>query len=251
MQATTLQAKFGFQDADLSTPAHDALMVWLDQNVESYLLSLYGPSYLPPKVTGDLIYQMKDRVNALICKLSNAAQEYEVDDPGLRSWEKSARDRQRQSIAGDLEKARKWEIPQPPSEIWIKIDTSNAGYSVKSFLPDRFRVAKKVWEFPIMTGRDFMVGFVDMAVMAEVVDGLSYDNQKDPEQLPGELSAYGTAYEYLFEVKPSIQSVGELIRQIRMYQQYKAGRYVVVSPDDRFASTLNGQGIGFLKAPAQ
>ena len=58
-------------------------------------------------------------------------------------------------------------------------------------------------------------------------------------------------YHYGFEVKPSIRSIGEVVRQIRMYQEFTKGtKWLVVSPDDRFANTLEEQGIGFLKAPA-
>ena len=33
-KAKTLQQRFGFIDADLKTPEHDEIMLWLDQNVE-------------------------------------------------------------------------------------------------------------------------------------------------------------------------------------------------------------------------
>lgn len=49
-----------------------------------------------------------------------------------------------------------------------------------------------------------------------------------------------------FEVKTKIQSLGELIRQIRFYEEYKKGKYFVVSPESQYASLLNEQGIGFV-----
>lgn len=160
-RATTLQQKFGFQDADLSTPVHDALMVWLDQNVESVLLNRYS------------------RPRA-------------VENPRY--------------IQGGPRRT-----------------------------PDEFvRILNKVWEKPISAKNGFLVGFVDMRV-----DVLF--NPLDDD--------YWNWEPFLFEVKPAIYSVGELIRQIRMYQQYQEGTYIVVSPDDRFASVLAGQGIEFLKAP--
>ena len=54
----------------------------------------------------------------------------------------------------------------------------------------------------------------------------------------------------IFEAKTSIRSLGELIRQIRLYQEYRKGHYIVVSPDDRFAEVLRGQGIQFIKYEA-
>ena len=78
------------------------------------------------------------------------------------------------------------------------------------------------WEKPVMDG-SYIIGFVDLAV-----NGYLY-----------------------FEVKPSIPSLGELIRQIQMYRAYsKTGeKYFVVSPDDRFRKMLESQDIGFVKCP--
>ena len=39
----------------------------------------------------------------------------------------------------------------------------------------------------------------------------------------------------------------EVIRKIRLYQEYRKGHYIVVSPDDKFADILRGQGIQFVK----
>lgn len=54
-----------------------------------------------------------------------------------------------------------------------------------------------------------------------------------------------------FEVKTAIPNLGELLRQIRLYQHYSrpGTHYVVVSPDDRDSSLLNDQGILLYKCP--
>jgi hypothetical protein len=51
-----------------------------------------------------------------------------------------------------------------------------------------------------------------------------------------------------FEVKATMPSAGELIRQIHMYQEYVQGQWVVGSPDDRHRGILGSQGIEFYKA---
>lgn len=33
----TLQQRFGFQDSDLTTPQHDEMMLWLDENIDTVL----------------------------------------------------------------------------------------------------------------------------------------------------------------------------------------------------------------------
>lgn len=57
-------------------------------------------------------------------------------------------------------------------------------------------------------------------------------------------------HELYFEIKPVIPSVGELIRQLRMYQSYiDQGSWYVVSPDTRFRTMIEGQNFGFIEAP--
>ena len=65
------------------------------------------------------------------------------------------------------------------------------------------------------------------------------------------MSDHWQAMPVYFEVKATLPSAGELIRQIRMYQEYVQGEWVVVSPDDRHRSILESQGIRFYPAPAR
>jgi len=88
------------------------------------------------------------------------------------------------------------------------------------------------WEHVIHTNNNgAIMGFVDLAITAKT-------------------SPRNTSL--LIEAKAEIPSLGELIRQIRMYQDGRSGLYgdhvwVVISPDDRFASKLEEQYIRFLK----
>lgn len=94
-----------------------------------------------------------------------------------------------------------------------------------------FYISHKIWEQPIVTGHNnFTIGFVDMYVIA---------TDKNTLRDLG----------YCFEVKSSIPSLGEVIRQIRMYEQHCQSnpKFVVVSPDNRFEPALKSQGIGFVK----
>lgn len=50
------------------------------------------------------------------------------------------------------------------------------------------------------------------------------------------------------EIKPVIRSAGELIRQLRQYENYD-WKVAVVSPDDRFRAIIEKQGFIFIKAP--
>ncbi len=111
----------------------------------------------------------------------------------------------------------------------------------------------KVWEKPILSNNyksTYTIGFVDMVVRYSTPSHIARYNTKTEsvdfvvEQSDAqELTAY-------FEVKPSVPSLGEVIRQVRMYQTHTGdASWFIVSPDDRFAEQLRDQGIGFVKVP--
>lgn len=110
---------------------------------------------------------------------------------------------------------------------------------------------KKQWEYTVESG-NFVVGFIDMALTYTVFDlwikGIKWDNKpKGIESAPEWFVGHGRKTIFL-EVKTSIRSLGELIRQIRLYQNYlKEKKFVVVSPEDQHVDTLESQGIGFIK----
>lgn len=108
--------------------------------------------------------------------------------------------------------------------LWLD---ANAEQVVKDLFGDKTYPTRKVWEYPVMSGvsKQYCIGFVDMLIHC---DGIWCD--------------------VAVEIKTSIPSLGELIRQIRMYQQYlKKIPFVIISPDDRFQSALESQGIKFYK----
>lgn len=113
----------------------------------------------------------------------------------------------------------------------------------KDSIIDQIEIEKKVWEHPIQSlsrGGNYLIGFVDLYVHISIVcrDG----------------SARGTrrfTLNIYFEVKPKIQSLGEVIRQIRKYESNvgtSSSIFVVVCPDNKFEQKLREQGIGFVKA---
>mgnify|MGYP006921367757 CR=1 FL=1 len=102
------------------------------------------------------------------------------------------------------------------------------------------KINKKIWECPV-TDRNYTIGFIDMKVSYWIPGELYfYPEEKRFQAGVKEISSY-------FEVKPSIPSLGEVIRQIRMYQTYTSGRWFVVSPDAKFKAQLLAQGIGFVE----
>jgi hypothetical protein len=191
-RAKTFIERHGFKDKELSTPAHDAIMEWLDENI----VDVAGPIIL-------------DSVRARV----------------------------------DNELAR--------------LNENNLTASNQPYAPKILK-AWTVWEPPVCAPNKFLVGFIDMEATF-LVDCPYLDHIKksgtpyasrDPQDYDREWIPSKVEKVLLFEVKTTIESKGELFRQLNMYQQYRPGTYVVVSPDDRSRNSIERQGFRFIKVPS-
>jgi len=50
-KAKSVQERFGFLDEDLKTPAHDALMFWIDENIAEILAEVFNLTIAPKILT--------------------------------------------------------------------------------------------------------------------------------------------------------------------------------------------------------
>lgn len=105
--------------------------------------------------------------------------------------------------------------------------------------PLEIEVSDILVEKPILNGT-YIVGFSDIRVnyYIKILSKTGDDNNnatlgKMPESL-------------IIEVKTKIPSVGELLRQIEMYQQYAPScNFCIVSPDTKYKDFIKKQGICF------
>lgn len=202
-KAKTLQERFGFSDPDLKTPKHDAIMLWLDGEMENILA---------------------ERCHGSVWKF-------------IASVDGSWFGRSDREVFGEADALMEQLGPQAMRDLAI---SGSPSLSVK-----------KTWECPILN-KNYTIGFADMRVRwsAQVVD-MRFVYSSPLRHLESRISEREEHPVY-FEVKPSIPSAGELLRQIRMYQTYtEYAKWFVVSPDDRFRSIIEEQGVGFIKAPSE
>ena len=256
----TLQQRFGFLDNDLKTSSHDEVMTWLTEHIEQVIIELFWDSDWPveerqlleqearaivDQTAAAMVLSEWEAREALARKIGLTAA-YAADAVQRAAIERSIPDLMRasqQQAAEHRRRLTKLALPQRPL----------------------FAVDKVVWELPIQTDGKFIVGFVDLYVevrqprlalagytYAEGSTGTEgYRRAPDPSTLRAVVSDHWKLLQVYFEVKATLPSAGELIRQIRMYQEYVQGQWVVVSPDDRHRSILEGQGILFYKAPGR
>ena len=100
---------------------------------------------------------------------------------------------------------------------------------------------KSKWEMPIIKGShqySSIVGYIDMTCQFSAIPNKS--NSEDDRSF----------FNVAIEVKSRISNIGEVVRQINQYRAFfRADRFYICSPDDRFVSILESQNIGFIKAP--
>jgi hypothetical protein len=115
-------------------------------------------------------------------------------------------------------------------------------------------VDSKIWEAPVLD-RTFTIGFVDMLcnfVVPELVRGCQEWGMRLSHGLCDQCVLETLRYRIsvAFEVKTEIPSIGETVRQIRLYQTYmRDSQFFVVTPDLRWQDLLRGQGIGVVAYP--
>jgi hypothetical protein len=108
--------------------------------------------------------------------------------------------------------------------------------------PRRTLKVRSQWEVPIMSGQ-YTIGFLDMVAQCEFL-GLSVSWERT--QADRKLDVRQETVGLNFEVKSDIPSIGELIRQINFYRQYRPGHYIIVSADGRWKKQIESQGMTFL-----
>lgn len=147
-------------------------------------------------------------------------------------------------VEGVAKEIIEWTDVWPARLVGLKM----GGYKDLGNLPPREVRLTKIWEDPVTNvgATKYVVGFVDMVVRVEITELLV-----DERPIPKWLGLWPNKPQRTigFEAKTGIPSIGELIRQLRLYQQYCRHELYVVSPDDRFAEQLLAQGFGFIKYP--
>lgn len=249
----TLQQRLGFLDEDLKKPKHDDMLLWLDKNAEEIFNSMFSKQ-LTEEDYNDLLksaIEKRDKViedrRSVIESLKNQIKNSKESKFGFRMSNETE-----VQIQTDIEKEQK-KIAY--LENWTAFDE----------LPPRrnISIASKTWELPVTTqphsynntGSKYTVGFIDMAVSFYVYHPVvtGFEDERKGEKWVSDVKdrvKVGFQRQQLtlyVEAKTEINSLGELIRQIRHYKEYLPGSYYVLCPDEKHKMTLKAQQIGFIK----
>lgn len=250
----TLQQKLGFLDEDLKKPKHDDMLLWLDKNAESIFNDIFSK-------------QLTETDYKELLQRAISTRDKVIDDRRsiINAHEKRIADSKESKFGFGLAKDTESQILQEIEKETKKIKYLES-WTDFDLLPPRPKILinSKVWELPVTTqshnynsnGSKFTVGFIDMAVYFQIyhpfVDGFGGDERQGDKWVSdvkdrikiGFHQQQATVY---IEAKTEINSLGELIRQIRHYKEYLPGSYYVLCPDDKHETTLREQQIGFIK----
>jgi hypothetical protein len=232
-RANTLQERFGFADDDLKKSEHDGILLWLDDHALEFIKAIIEwTDVWPARLVEQKVKGVTDVLKARLASLQETIARNENFPSELRKGE---------------------------SERTSKEVTFIDAYPGLGDPPPREVRIEKIWEAPVtQSGAKYVIGFLDMVVLVENTElevAELVSSYAGFEQIRRPLPKWTVTWPdtpqrgFGFEAKVAIPSLGELIRQLRLYQQYCRYQLYVVSPDDRFAEQLLAQGFGFIKYP--
>lgn len=141
-------------------------------------------------------------------------------------------------IQGEIEHLRRGDFNGIKKDVEVKVN--------EPLSPSGATVLRKEWEFPIMD-RTYVIGFIDMLVTTEFNGWMLQAHVPSPY-----VRREKNMQQLAFEVKTTIPSLGELLRQINHYRAYfdeVSTEFVVVSPDTRWKEMLERNSVYFLEYP--
>jgi hypothetical protein len=99
------------------------------------------------------------------------------------------------------------------------------------------------WEFPLANGQLFLD-------MAATVEWLIPRLRTNPSALGYCWEQHHVIDQHGFEVKPRVMSIGQVLRQLKIYRLNFDGRIWLVAPkNEELRKILNAEGFGFLVLP--
>jgi hypothetical protein len=105
------------------------------------------------------------------------------------------------------------------------------------------------WEYPVMN-KQYLVGFIDLVSQLTTSVGLSVDNYYHEGILRHEWECAYRTNTTAYEVKSTMPTAGEVIRQVNTYRQYTdITHWCVVAPRCDYVDILTAQEIDFLQFP--
>lgn len=211
-KARTLAERFGFQDKELTTPIHDSLFCWLF-NKENII-----------KMLNDL--ELLDVVDVFTLEKIKYSDTY----PQNCDWSYDTHNCTGNCFNGSIELKNSLIY-------WAEMNFNTAKFK-KLQIKNAISIHG---EYPILSGT-YNIGFVDAKI--EIADTIKIDGQEKTRCIFEYKLAPNP--DFFIEIKPKVQSLGDLIRQINLYRSHiKNGIWIILTDEipDIFIDILRSQEI--------
>jgi hypothetical protein len=259
-KSRTLIEQLGFQDPDLRSPAHDALVLWIAEHIQEWAEIAFDPRK-------DLVKCQK-QARAGLEKQFSLEKQFKCLEGHIQAELEELHKTEPQQICGvsvcETDQQVQARLTQHRSllrkhtQAALAIEAlQNSNLSLPDAPPGPIQIKTQL-EVPIKTSREFIVGYVDVVAQVRYPELFVSNLAWRYRQINGTDGTLALAFrdEYMsvyLEAKPTIPSLGELLRQIRTYQEYVPkqysssveSRFVVVSPDVRYRKAIEDQGVEF------
>jgi hypothetical protein len=114
-------------------------------------------------------------------------------------------------------------------------------------------ITKLTWERPLFSGGTKAIAFIDMCVEMKGHSLKLCSRYGGDKKYEFSWEVEPGTWRFLFEVKPTVPSIGQLLRQLKQYRalaRESGGRYFVVSPpDERLTEILRREGFYKIDCP--
>lgn len=275
----TMSQRLGFQDPDLTTPEHDAMVFWTKKYIQKKCYEAAKNS------TEKAFNEELNIIKAKIDKLKKDGLKFDLDD-GDTYLEAISRTRKenellrskRDKISSSMnsfrihnkhltlvsshpeykklnEKYREfYDLINVGEELEKTLLQLNEIESLENLIirygqnkPDLNFTVKDCsmieLEYAIANPKNnFIIGYADIKALS--ISGVTCNISNNGS----EYNLRQSSTDYYIEVKPRIQSFGELLRQIRTYETITGkNTWYVACPDTRFKDDLEDEGVEFIQ----
>jgi hypothetical protein len=227
-RSSTMSQRLGFHDPDLTSPEHDAMVFWVKNYLKKdifWTIRALQQIHKAKIANEKFISHIKDYLSLI------------ESDPVFSSLEENTRIEKINLIK---ESVLKWEN-RIESICWQK--------TLSSMKKEISPYQKIRLERPVKTSREFIVGYIDIEVNYTTYFDLRRHDAFGSKCYSDDFTfTHDSTY---IEIKPKIQSFGELVRQINTYRAHLGDalygqKWYVACPDDRHKDNLADENIGFI-----
>ena len=223
---TTKDIEFWLNDRELKTPEHDKMVLWCFNNSEKIINDLN----LIPKRKTEIKFIPNEELGTGHYYYHSYNRKFEIDEKNYTIIIKkdSSHSKEKEKLKEEMERLKK-EIDDDYKLILLKIKEND---EKKSF----YLFDKKI-EFSLYRG-NWNIGFIDLKIELKnktIQSKYFYEYDK--------LEDYHTFY---LEIKPKIDSFGEVMRQINFYRDYiqeRNHKFILITKTKGFKELFESQNV--------